>query len=364
VRIGLLIYGSLETISGGNIYDRHLVDHLREQGEQVEVISLPWHNYIFHLGDNLSSGLLAELSNLEVDILIQDQLCHPSLFYLNRKLRRQARYPIVSLVHHLRCSEVHAQPAKRIYRLVEKAYLRSVDGFIFNSQTTRESVREFVPQLPDHIIAYPGGDRLGDGLQENQIRQRTQEVRPLRVLFLGSLTRRKGLKTLLRACEQLERGTVELTIIGSQTAEPRYARNIMAHIDKLKNELSITVLKALPAPALPEMMLSQDILVVPSSYEGFGIVYLEGMAFGLPAIASTSGAAHETIQHGQNGLLIDPGDNQTLARHLREIAADRGRLLTLSLRALETHRQGPTWKGMASRVHEFLLSYQIRSQTS
>jgi glycosyltransferase involved in cell wall biosynthesis len=357
VRIGLLIYGSLETISGGNIYDRHLVDYLRAQKEQVEVISLPWRNYRAHLGDNFSPRLLALLSSLEVDALIQDQLCHPSLFHLNRNLKRQVRYPIVSLVHHLRSSEVHAQPAKLTYRLVEKAYLKSVDGFIFNSRTTLESVQEFVPQLPDHIIAYPGGDRLGERLAEAQIRQRAQEVRPLRVLFLGSLTRRKGIRTLLKACEQLERGKIELTIIGSQTAEPRYARQIQAYIDRLKSNFPIKVLKAVPATALPEQLRAQDLLVVPSSYEGFGIVYLEGMAFGLPAIATTCGAAHETIRHGQNGFLIGMGDSPTLARHLRELAANRGRLLSLSLRALETHRQGPTWKGMARRVHEFLLSF-------
>ena len=65
------------------------------------------------------------------------------------------------------------------------------------------------------------------------------------------------------------------------------------------------------------MLLPQHhLLAVPSSYEGFGIVYLEGMHFGLPAIAGTDGAAKEIITHGQNGFLVRPGNPQALAHHI------------------------------------------------
>ena len=52
MRIGLVIYGSLDTLSGGYLYDRKLVEYLRAQGDTVEVISLPWRNYAAHLTDN------------------------------------------------------------------------------------------------------------------------------------------------------------------------------------------------------------------------------------------------------------------------------------------------------------------------
>ena len=83
MRVGLLIYGSLETLSGGYLYDRKLVQYLREQGDHVEVISLPWRGYARHLSDNLSPSLLGKLLDLSVDVLIQDELNHPSLAWLN-----------------------------------------------------------------------------------------------------------------------------------------------------------------------------------------------------------------------------------------------------------------------------------------
>jgi hypothetical protein len=141
VRVGLVIYGSLDTVSGGYIYDRMLVEHLRRQGEQVEIISLPWRNYGRHLVDNASPTLYHRLRQVSLDVLLQDELNHPSLFCLNRRLQAQVGYPIIAIVHHLRCSEARPAWQNRLYRWVERRYLSTVDGFIFNSQTTKAAVK-------------------------------------------------------------------------------------------------------------------------------------------------------------------------------------------------------------------------------
>jgi hypothetical protein len=85
VRLGLVIYGSLDTISGGFLYDRRLVDYLRRRGEEVEIISLPWRSYARHIFDNCSLEHLRRLTRTPVDALLQDELCHPSLFWRNRR---------------------------------------------------------------------------------------------------------------------------------------------------------------------------------------------------------------------------------------------------------------------------------------
>src|SRR5436190_8556387 len=135
MHIGLVIYGLLDTISGGYLYDRKLVEYLRAQGDTVEIISLPWRNYAAHLMDNfrfrlpnvVASEAKQSPNNQPFDILIQDELNHPSLIWANQG---KHPYPIVSLVHHLRCSELRPQWQNDFYRIVEKKYLQSVDGFI------------------------------------------------------------------------------------------------------------------------------------------------------------------------------------------------------------------------------------------
>ncbi len=52
MKIGFIIYGSLDTLSGGYLYDRKLVEYFRSQGDTVEIISVPWRNYAAHLTDN------------------------------------------------------------------------------------------------------------------------------------------------------------------------------------------------------------------------------------------------------------------------------------------------------------------------
>jgi glycosyltransferase involved in cell wall biosynthesis len=366
MRIGLLIYGSLDTLSGGYLYDCKLVEHLRRQGDQVEVISLPWRNYMLHLGDNLSRELLRDLEQRRLDILLQDELNHPSLFYMNLRLRRRARYPLISIVHHLLSSEPRSTWQNRLYGIVERRYLQSVDGFIFNSQTTRREVRAQLrarlrARVGDNgqpgIVAYPGGDRLAASMPADQIAVRTRQAGPLRVFFLGNVIPRKGLHTLVEALSHLPGSLCTLTIAGGLEFDRAYARAIKKQVAALDLQDRVRFSGPLQEQALVEQFQSSHVLALPSSYEGFGIAYLEGMAFGLPAIATSAGAAGEIITHGRDGFLISPGDSQALARHLNQLATDRQLLLALSLAARERFEAHPTWDQAGGAIREFLVDF-------
>ena len=164
MRVGLIIYGSLDTLSGGYLYDRKLVEYLRSQDDTVEIISLPWRNYAAHLTDNLhvrlpnviarsgaASATTKQSPNFpKFDILIQDELNHPSLIFANRG---KHPYPVISLVHHLRCSELRPNWQNIFYRWVEKKYLQSIDGFIFNSKTTERAVNSLMEHNKPSVIA-------------------------------------------------------------------------------------------------------------------------------------------------------------------------------------------------------------------
>lgn len=348
MKIGLVIYGSLDTLSGGYMYDRMLVDYLRAQGDTVEIISLPWRNYAAHMTDNFTFKLPPDL-----DILIQDELNHPSLIRANRKPHP---YPIVSLVHHLRCSELRPKWKNDFYRVVERKYLQRVDGFIFNSETTKKVVQVVVGNsLPD-VVAFPPTDRFGEAISEEEIEERGKK-KEFNILFLGNVIERKGLITLLQAVSQLPVTSYQLDIVGGLTAEPEYVKSIQIFI--ATNNLSSFVFLhgALNNQPLVEKLRSAHVLVVPSSYEGFGIVYLEGMGFGLPAIGTTLGAASEVIEDGKTGFLIQPGDAQSLAEKLQLLSERRDLLLEMSLAARSRYQRQPKWNQTAGQIRDFLLSF-------
>jgi glycosyltransferase involved in cell wall biosynthesis len=347
MKIGFLIYGSLDTLSGGYLYDRKLVEYLRAQGDTVEIISLPWRNYASHLTDNFSFKLPANH-----DILIQDELNHPSLIGANL---RKHPYPIVSLVHHLRCSELRPKWQNDLYRVVEKKYLQSVDGFIFNSQTTKSVVNSLIGNRKPEIVAYPPTDRFGESISENEIIERAVSSE-LRILFLGNIIERKGLHTLLNALLILhaKRLSFILDVVGSLSTDYNYAKQMQEFVTV--NDLSSTVHfhGALENEPLKQKLRQAHILIVPSSYEGFGIVYLEGMAFGLPAIGTTVGAAGEIIEHEKTGYLIEPNDSATLAAHISQLASDRNLLTELSLNARKRYTQQSAWNETAGQIRAFL----------
>ena len=358
MKIGLIIYGSLGTMSGGYLYDRKLVEYLRSRGDAVEIISLPWRNYAAHLTDNFHFRLPPNL-----DILIQDELNHPSLIFANRG---KHPYPVISLVHHLRCSELRPKWQNMFYRWVEQKYLQSVDGFIFNSKTTKQVVNGLIGDSKPSVVAYPPTDRFAKPLSENEIIERTKS-RELRILFLGNVIYRKGLHHLLEALTRLGRDTQSglsycLDVVGSLNSEPAYSRQIRKMIAENNLSSFVSLHGSLEEKRLVEKLEQAHVLVVPSSYEGFGIVYLEGMGFGLPAIGTTAGAAGEIISNGVDGFLIGPGDADILASRLKIMNEKRDVLLKMSLAARQRYLHQPKWEESASRILEF-LSKRITAYT-
>jgi glycosyltransferase involved in cell wall biosynthesis len=371
MKIGFIIYGSLDTLSGGYMYDRQLVDYLRAQGDTVEIISLPWRNYAAHLTDNFHdviasrrrlSSPVGTYRNQAVkqsptrgkfDILIQDELNHPSLIAANRKPHP---YPIISLVHHLRCSELRPKWQNALYRIVEQKYLQSVDGFIFNSQTTKGVVNGLMDHRKPSVVAYPPTDRFGEPVSEEEIKERSKR-KELRILFLGNVIERKGLHTLLQALIRLPPSVFRLDIVGSLTTEPAYAKQMQDFVTANGPSSTVQFYGSLNHQPLIEKFCNAHVLIVPSSYEGFGIVYLEGMCFGLPAIGTTAGAAGEVIENGVTGFLIQPGDASSLASRLEVLNEKRGLLVQMSLAARRRYLAQPKWGQTAGQIREFLRSF-------
>ncbi len=344
MRISLVVYGSLDRITGGNIYDRQLVDRLRLHGDSVEIISLQSRGLAARALDNVWQRLPRDL-----DVLLQDELTHLSMLL---PTRRERRYPVVSIVHNLHSSERRPRWQNAVWRRIEGTYLNSVDGIVFNSQTTRASVHQVLHLEKPCLVAPPGGDRLGT-LDAEAIKLRSQHAGALRILFLANVTRLKGLHVLLEALALLDASRFELDVVGSCDTDPDYARAMRRRGQTLRSR--ITFRGSLDGEPLAAIMQTADVMVIPSYYEGFGISFLEGMAFGLPAIGTFAGAMPEMIKPDENGFLIQPGDASALARRLRSLDADRALLRRMSLAALEFFRNQPTWDASGDRVRQFLV---------
>lgn len=357
MRAGLLIYGSLDTVSGGYLYDRMLVRALHAAGHSVEIVSLPWRSYPAHLADNLRPSLARTLASLDIDVLLQDELNHPSLAWTNGRIMPRVRYPIAALVHHLRSSEQHPASLRPLYRTVERRYLRTVAAAAYNSRTTQAAVAALLGgPPPPGPVAFPAADHIAPPPAAEVLALAAARARrpgPLRLLFVGNVIPRKGLHTLVQAVAAAPPAACTLTAVGSLASDRGYVRRLRAQIARLGVGERVRLAGSLPAPALRAALAEHHLFAAPS-YEGFGIVYLEAMAFGLPAIASTAGAAHEIITEGANGHLVSPdapGAVDRIAQIVVKLHENRVLLSEMSAAARARYDAHPTWdQSMAALV--------------
>jgi glycosyltransferase involved in cell wall biosynthesis len=348
MHVGLVVYGDLTPTSGGYLYDRRLVRHLRERGDRVDLVSLPRRGYASSLADNLSAGLYRALAR-DYDVLLQDELCHPSLAAANRLPGVSA--PVVAVVHHLRTSE--PRRLRPLYRAVERRYLETVDATVCNGETTRAAVADLLGREPPGVVAPPAGDRFDPEITNGEIRERAHEG-PLRLLFVGNVTRRKGLDALVGGLATVD-GDWRLTVVGDTTVDPEYVDRVRRQVRAEGVEDRVTVAGRLPDDELAAALREHHLLAVPSRYEGYGIVYLEGMSFGLPALASRAGGAAEFVDD-DCGFLVDPGDRAAVASHVAALLADRDRLAETGVAARRRYEAHPSWEASAARARELLLS--------
>jgi glycosyltransferase involved in cell wall biosynthesis len=353
MRVGLVVYGNLSVVSGGNLYDSSLVEHLRRSGHEVDIVSIPLRSYALNLAQNFSPGLRRRLVQ-PFDVVVEDELAHPSLFRLNGVIRPRLSAPLVAIVHHLRSSEERAEWQNDLYRRIERRFLLSVDAFVFNSETTRETVESLLGRKTRNVVATPGGDRLSRSMSAPEVEARAAEAGDLRLLFVGNLIPRKGLDVLLEALRSLGERPFHLDVVGSEKADSAYAASIRKRVRELDLASRVDFHGTLDGEGLEERFRKAQVLVVPSSYEGFGIVYLEAMGFGLPVIASASGATDEIVRHEATGFLVPPGDVWSLARRIESLLEDRALLTRMSLDAYESFEDHPGWEVSMKRVADFL----------
>ena len=162
---------------------------------------------------------------------------------------------------------------------------------------------------------------------------------------------------MLESFARLGRDTISsyrLDVVGSLNTEPLYSKRVQKFIAHYNLSSFIFLHGSLDKESLVEKLRQAHVLVVPSSYEGFGIVYLEGMCFGLPAIGTTAGAAREIISDGVDGFLIEPEDVESLADRLKSLQEKRDVLIQISLAARSRYLRLPKWETSASEIREFL----------
>ncbi|WP_454780278.1 glycosyltransferase family 4 protein [Legionella sp. WA2022007384] len=353
MRVGLIVYGPLSTTTGGYIYDFKLIEYLRAQGVIVKIFSQQKKGFLRLIRDNFSKTLLNEVIEFSPDVLLEDEMNFSSLFILNKKLKKMGSFPIISIVHLLQANVLHHFWNKWITKKIEGLYLKSVDGFIFNSISTERSIFKIIGTHKNSLIAYPGKDRLRLDPKKNNIRFKCQNNKFM-IIFVGNLLYNKGLHLLLQALSEIDYNSWQLSIVGNFYFDLKYTQKIFTMIRTLKLEANIKIHGLLDIEQLKKELLSKHVLIVPSYFESYGIVYTEAMGAGIPVIASNIGGVPEIVNDTINGFLIEPGDSTMLRNYILKLIKNRDLLINMSFSSLSTYQNFPSWNETMANVYAFL----------
>lgn len=191
-------------------------------------------------------------------------------------------------------------------------------------------VREFELEeyeLSDYILVpseYVKSSFIQRGVQSNKIKvirlgadlnvfshaKKSKLGRPLRLINFGSLTVQKGIQHLLSAISSFSSEEIKLTLVGSLSSEIK---------PLLKNRRDISQIDAVPQNQLSSILGEQDVFVMPSVHDGFGMVVPQAMAAGLIPIVTDSVGAAEIIQDRVTGFVIPSGSSRAITSTLREL---------------------------------------------
>jgi len=228
---------------------------------------------------------------------------------------------------------------------LEKTAMSNADGIIAVSETMKQNVMDLYPVHPEKIrVIYNGVDT---GFFCETFRPATLQsygIDPDKpyILFVGRITRQKGIMHLLRALSLIDSG-VQTVLCASAPDTQKIAREMETRVKKAQQEMDrniVWISETVPLQDLPVLYSHAAVFVCPSVYEPFGIINLEAGACNTPVVAAAVGGIPEVVVHQETGLLV-PFEAQEDAEPARPevFAADLAAAINTLIQAPEKRAQ-------------------------
>jgi len=170
-----------------------------------------------------------------------------------------------------------------------------------------------------------------------------------RLLFVGNISVRKGVRYLLEAFQQLDCKRKHLTLVGSLSPELESTVQHIRHSDQ------ISVMGHVPQQDLKKIMSRSHVMVLPSVEEGMACVQAQVMACGCPVIASQNTGAQDLFTDGREAFIVPICDSQAIADRLQMLADDPDLVTRMGDAALARVKSIGGWQEYGDRMYQIFL---------
>ncbi len=342
MRVAVVSVGDTGRKTGGYLYNRRVISGLRRRGLQIEEVVAggaspeEQREAVPRLGSTFDPS--------RFDTIVVDALARIAVVpYLDRW---RVSCPVVALVHELPSvagGRGTVAPRERDY---EEPLLRADRLVAVSDHGRKVLVGRGVSPGRIHVVP-PGFDGLPVG-RESPVRKEG----PVRALCVAQWIERKGILDLIEAWTLPGRRDAVLELIGETDANPAYALLVKAAIDAATRG-SIVVPGRVDDASLGAAYASADLFVLPSRYEGYGIVYAEALASGLPIIACDAGPVPDLVGR-EAAILIRPGDKYALSAALDVLLGDPELRARMSAAASRRASRLPRWEDTVTAFESVL----------
>ncbi len=334
-----VIPGDIGMLTGGYAYDRRVLALLPAHGIDARHVALPG-NYPAPTDLDLQQTTRV-LAALPADtVLLMDGLAYGAM---PEALVAGIRQRIVALCHHPLALEVgvSAERADALRKTETFALAQARHVVVTSALTGRTLATDFGVAKSKIAVAEPGTDRD---------ERATGTGAPLQLLAVGSIVPRKGYDVLVQALADMRRDVDwRLTIVGA-VRDVGAGATLNAALQADAGLASrVTILSGIEDGRLGALYRSADIFVMPSHYEGYGMVLAEAMARGLPIVCTTGGAAAETAPDAA-AIKVAPGDAAAFAAALDRVLGDRVLRHSMAEASWSAGQLLPTWDDAARGI--------------
>jgi glycosyltransferase involved in cell wall biosynthesis len=331
-----IVPGALDQLTGGYLFDRHVVDGLRALGRAVEVRELAGS---FPMPDDAArAAAQAALAALTPGApAVIDGLALPAFLDLLTAELVQ-RHRIVGFVHHPLALETGlALETREALALAEARLLPLLVGVLCPSRITAWHMEEYGVPRSRLAVTPPGTTKPA-----LPPRAAPREGEAVRLLSVAMISPRKGHLLLIEALAELADRPWHLTCIGSLTRDRAATLALEQAIARHGFGGRVLLAGEWPPERLGAAYAEADCFVLPSYHEGYGMAFAEALVYGLPIVGTTAGAIPETVP-ADAAMLVPPGDRDSLARALAMVLDRPALRAQLAVAAAKAGAGLPDW---------------------
>lgn len=259
------------------------------------------------------------------------------------KIIKHHKYCII--VHHL----IQRDRPTKLRKWIENFFLKNIEQLIANSYVTRTELVNLGIN-PDNIpVIYPGLDISVESLASSK-----HFMGEPKILFVGSVEKRKGVLTLIESLTYLSDEVFRLDIIGNTSSQPDYVVKCKEAAKSSPTSDCIHFHGRVSDSRLEQYYREATLFVLPSLWEGFGIVIAEAMVYKLPIICSKIPVFEELIIDKEDGILVPPNDSEQLGLTIKKMLNNKDFLKTLSENAYNKSKMFHSWKYVSQKIWEVI----------